>query len=214
MDPIISKYEYQEFEELNWCKKEGIMYQRDMSKSVKYDNNYYQKYVNYENTDISKKINQGRKNITEKYCLSVLDIGIGSGEFIKNSGIKVYGFDINEKAIEWLNNLGLFLDPYKEMPKVDGLSFWDSLEHIPNPNDLLSLFKPDQYAFVSVPTFTDLSKVKNNKHYRPDEHYYYFTIDGMIRSMKDSNFELIEVDDFETQAGREDITTFVFRKLI
>ena len=40
MDPIISKYEYCKLEELNWCKKECIAYQRDMSKSVKYDDNY------------------------------------------------------------------------------------------------------------------------------------------------------------------------------
>ena len=213
MDPIISKYEYCKLEELNWCKKECIAYQRDMSKSVKYDDNYYQKYVNYEDTDISKKINKVRKNITEKYCSSILDIGIGSGEFIKNSRIKAYGFDINKKAIEWLNDLNLFLDPYKEMPKVDGLSFWDSIEHMPNPNSLLSLFAPDQYAFISIPTFADFSNIQNNKHYRPDEHYYYFTIGGMIRYMKDSNFELIEFNDFETQAGREDITTFVFKKL-
>ena len=98
------------------------------------------------------------------------------------------------------------------MPEVDGLSFWDSLEHIPNPNALLSLMRSGQYAFIALPIFEDLEKVKQSKHYKPNEHYYYFSKDGMIKYMQDSNFTLIEITDDESQAGREGILTFVFLK--
>lgn len=206
------KYEASDIEEFNWCKEEGIIYQKDMSHSIKYDKEYYQKYVNFQNTEISKKINIGRKNITEKYCGSVLDMGIGSGEFIRNCQIKAYGFDINECAIKWLKDLNLFVNPYENMPNVDGMTFWDSLEHMTNPNAILSLFKKNQYALISLPTFDNMPNIKNSKHYRPNEHYYYFTIDGMLKYMNDSGFQVIEIDDFETKAGRESITTFVFRK--
>ena len=55
-------------------------------------------------------------------------------------------------------------------------------------------------------------QIKNSKHYRPNEHYYYFTSYGLINYMKDSDFDLIKLDDFETKAGREEILTFVFVK--
>lgn len=211
MDLIIEKYIATAFDELSWCKAEGIMYQTDMTQSVDYGIDYYKNYVTLEATEIANKLNACRTAITQKYCNSILDIGIGSGEFIRSSSIKVYGFDINPIAIKWLQDQELYLDPYVEMPNVEGLSFWDSLEHIPNPNALLSLIKDGQYAFISLPIFEDLEKIKQSKHYKPNEHYYYFTKDGMIKYMTDSNFKLIEINDDESKAGRENILTFVFQ---
>jgi hypothetical protein len=212
MDPIIKQYKTIEFDELLYCENEGIMYQADMSLSVEYDAEYYKKYVNYENTEISKKLNLGRRHITEKYCNSILDIGIGSGEFIKSSKIKVFGFDINPLAIQWLQEQNIFVDPNQQMPDVSGLTFWDSLEHIPNPSSILELVKKEQYVFISMPIFEDLTQLKQSKHYRPNEHYYYFTIKGMTKYMMDLNFSLIEISDFESKSGRQDILTFVFKK--
>ena len=212
MDPIISQYEFVPFYELCWCFKQGIMYQADMSQSVEYGEDYFNKYVGYEQTDISFKLNHFRTKITEKYCSSILDIGVGSGEFIKNSRIQTLGYDINPKAAEWLKEKNIFLDPYKCEIETCGLCFWDSIEHIPNPGGILSLVKQKQYVFISIPIFNDLQKIKTSKHYRPNEHYYYFTENGMINYMKDSNFNLVEIDDSETKAGREDIKTFVFIK--
>lgn len=212
MDKVIEKYWCVPFNELNYCPNEGIMYQRDMTLSVEYDKDYFNKYINYENTSIANKINHGRTSITEKYCNSILDIGIGSGEFIKSSKIKTYGFDINSMAIDWLKEKDIFANPYEKMPDVTGLTFWDSLEHIPKPSDLLSLIPSNFYIFISMPIISDLIRITENKHYKPNEHYYYFTSNGMIKWMKDSNFSLIEMSDFETKSGREEITTFVFKK--
>lgn len=212
MDSVIASYKNVPFDELNYCYEHGIMYQRDMTTSVEYDKHYMETYVRLENTDIARKLNAGRKAITDKWCSSLLDIGIGSGEFIKASGLVVYGYDINPVAVRWLRENGLYKDPYAEMPKVNGLTFWDSLEHIPNPGALLYLVPKDYYAFISMPIFTDLTRVRRSKHYKPNEHYYYFTSNGMIKYMTDSGFSLVEMSDFETRSGREDILTFVFRK--
>lgn len=212
IDPIIGSYSSIPFAELNWCNEQGVMYQRDMSASVEYDKDYFNKYIGYDSTNIAVTLNAGRTKITQKYCKSLLDIGIGSGRFIKESSIPVFGFDINQVAINWLKSQNLFVDPYKSMPDVEGLTFWDSLEHIPNPNELISLMHSGQYAFISIPIFVDLIKVKESKHYRPNEHYYYFTASGLIKYMDDSGFDIIEVDQFEIEAGREDVFTFVFRK--
>lgn len=212
MDRVIKQYWSIPFNELNYCPNEGIMYQRDMTTSVEYDKDYFEKYIKYENTNIAKGLNEGRTAITEKYCRSILDIGIGSGEFIKASKIKVFGFDINPLAVKWLEENNIFADPYKNMPDVNGFTFWDSLEHIPNPHELISLIPSGFYIFISMPILNDLTKIRNSKHYKPNEHYYYFTSNGMIKWMQDYGFTLIEMSDFETRSGREDITTFVFNK--
>lgn len=212
MDSVIKNYPCVPFDELSYCYQHGIVYQTDMSSPVAYDNKYFENYVRLENTEISRKLNKGRTSITQKHCESVLDIGVGSGEFIKQSNIRVYGYDINPVAIKWLKEEGLYVDPYAKFPQVQGVTFWDAIEHIPNPNLLLSKFSKGCLAFISIPIFTDLTWLKKSKHYKPNEHFYYFTTDGMIKFMTDSGFSLVELSDYETRAGREDIFTFVFRK--
>ena len=56
MEFIKENYKFAEYQELNYCYENGIMYQRDMSVSVDYAEEYYEKYVSYENTEISKKL--------------------------------------------------------------------------------------------------------------------------------------------------------------
>jgi hypothetical protein len=210
MDPIISKYPFVPFGELNYCHTHGLLYQQDMSRSVKYDKHYFETYVRLENTEIARKLNEGRTSLTEKYCDKLLDVGVGSGEFIKSSNVRVLGYDINPVAVKWLKKEGLYADPYAKMPAVKGITLWDTLEHIPNPAELLSRINRDCYLFVSLPIFDNLLGVRQSKHYKPDEHYYYWTASGLIDYMKEHSLELVEISDHETRAGRESILTFVF----
>lgn len=190
------------------------MYQRDMSAPIEYDEKYFQHYVECEDTEIARKLNEARISLSHKYCNCILDMGIGSGEFIKKSTAKMYGYDVNDVAIEWLLGKNIWANPYEEIPEdVEGLTFWDVLEHIRQPSELLKLVRPGTFVFISLPTFTDLTKVRTSKHYKPNEHLYYYSITGLIKFMAFCNFELIELSDAETKAGRQDITSFVFRKL-
>jgi hypothetical protein len=192
---------------------DGIATQKDKTKSVEYSENYFEKYVKYEGTPIAVALNNSRVTITEKYCKNtLLDIGIGSGEFIKLSNIKVYGFDINPYGVEWLKSKGLFVNPYEETVNVEGWTFWDSLEHFPEPQDILTKILPTQYTFISIPIFDNILTIKQSKHYRENEHYYYFTASGLISYMEKSGFTFIEQLDSEIKAGRKDILTFVFLK--
>lgn len=209
MDHIISQYASVPFGELNLA--DGLLYQRDVV-TIPYDKDYYEKYISYEDTEIAKKINKSRTSITRKYCQTLLDIGIGSGEFIKKSKLKVFGYDINNYGVNWLTEKGLFLDPYKEcLKEVEGVCFWDSLEHIPKPSLLLEIIR-DKFVFISIPIFENLLKVRESKHYRPNEHLYYFTSKGLIAYMKVFGFKLVEISDAEIIAGREDVYTFVFNQ--
>lgn len=181
---------------------------------VLYEKNYFEKYKNYENTEISKKLIKHRTNLVKKYSNNnVLDFGIGSGEFIKNLDNFCYGFDINPFGIQWLNEKALFLDPYQEdISHISVITFWDSLEHLKNPKIILDKILPKQIICISIPIFKDLFKIKESKHYRPGEHFFYATIPGIIRYMKESNLEILEISDQEIEAGREDIYSFVFKK--
>jgi len=203
-------------EDLIYCPEHGIMYQKDMSLSVDYGKEYFEKYIRYEDTPIARKLNFFRIKIAEKYSFnSLLDVGIGSGEFIKNfnGNRNVFGYDINAYAISWLKERKIYINPYKSIPScVDCITFFDSLEHMKNPGCLLDRIKNDTYVIISIPIFKNLLNLKRSKHYRPNEHYYYFTLDGFVWYMEQKNFNFLEFCDCEIKAGREDIFTFVFIK--
>ena len=159
-----------------------------------------------EQTDIGKTLNQARVNIVKEYEWNeIIDIGIGSGAFIKEFS-NAYGFDINPNAIEWLKQN----NKWKEPSNVDAMSFWDSLEHIHNPTELLGNIK--KYAFVSCPIYTDKDHILRSKHFRPDEHCWYWTYEGLIKFMSNFGFYLLEYSNIETLIGREDIGSFTFKR--
>jgi hypothetical protein len=209
-----------DFGDLWVLEEQEIAYQKDISKLVDYNSEYFDKYIHYEGTELANKINDGRIALSTKYAApisSVLDIGIGSGEFIKTGYKKTktlfYGFDINSKAIVWLKNMRLWVDPYDHIhANMNVICCWDSLEHMPDPEKFLNVFKSGMYLITSIPIFKNIWKIKDSKHYRPGEHLVYFTDKGLKNYLGMYDFEFIEHQDFEIQAGREAIETFVFQK--
>ncbi len=214
MDPIICGYPSVRYDDHHRiCPNIGIMYQDVIEEIVPYNRDYFEKYIGYEGKDIANRLNAFRTRFTEKRCRSLLDIGIGSGEFIKKSEIPVYGYDINPFAIEWLQERGLYRDPYRDsLDDIDGITLWDVLEHLGEPGELLKRFNPGQYLFISIPIFEDLNHVTSSKHFRRSEHLLYMDVHGLKRYLHDSGFELLEVSDEEVKAGREGIGSFVFVK--
>jgi hypothetical protein len=213
MDEIIGKYPHVPFGELNYVFKYGILYQRDMTISVSYDEGYFQHYVELEDSEIAIKLNKGRVALSHKYCDCLLDIGIGSGEFIMKSTAKMYGFDINPVGVVWLKNRYLWADPYDNIPAdVEGITLWDTMEHIPEPTKLMKQVRSGMYVFISLPIVENLMKVRQSKHFKENEHYYYWSVPGMIAYMNDVGFDFVEISDHETTVGRENILSFVFIK--
>lgn len=191
-------------EKLLWLPEFGIGYYP--VEDQPYDEQYWQKYLAMEQTDIGKTLNQARVNMVKEYEWNeIIDIGIGSGAFIKEFS-NAYGFDINPNAIEWLKQN----NKWKEPSNVDAMSFWDSLEHIHNPTELLGNI--NKYAFVSCPIYTDKDHILRSKHFRPDEHCWYWTYQGLIKFMSNFGFYLLEYSNIETLIGREDIGSFTFKR--
>lgn len=190
---------------LNWLPESGIGYYPVTEQP--YGLEYFQKYVNMEDTPIGKALNEARINLVNKYTDSdVLDIGIGSGAFVK-ARANTYGYDINPYAIEWL----IEHDKYRGIVRgADALTFWDSLEHIHNPTTHLQGAK--RFVFVSCPIYRDVDHILKSKHFRPDEHCWYWTHEGLQLFLWQYGFEMLEHNTMETEIGREDIGSYVFKR--
>lgn len=187
---------------LFWNEELGIGY-LEVTDSP-YDKEYFEKYVSYESNNMANELNKARQALANKYSHDeLLDIGVGSGIFIRDLD-NAYGYDINPTAIEYLKSINKWMEPRE----IDMMTFWDSLEHISEPEDLLELV--NKYVIISTPIYDDKEHVLKSKHFRPDEHCWYFTIHGMIHFMNQRGFKCVEYNRMESNLGREDIGTFVF----
>ena len=195
----------------------GIAYQADMTITASYDEAYFDKCAGYEGQAIANRINAGRVALVEKYTGKpgnpqsphVLDIGVGSGEFIRARGEGTFGYDVNPKAANRLKVDGLWRD---DIHCFKAYTFWDVLEHVPEPDHYFRRMAEGSYLFTSLPIFDDLRRIRDSKHYRPGEHLYYWTEQGFIDWMALYRFRLLEVSDHETQAGRDSIKSFAFKR--
>lgn len=191
------------------CPLHGVAFQADMTVTAEYDEDYYNKCASYEGAEIARKINAGRVALVNKYYEgSALDIGIGSGEFIK-SRPNTYGYDINPAAERWLKSFGLWAQEFSDF---HAFTLWDVIEHVPEPEDYFSRMPQGSFLFTSIPIFKDLFRIRESRHYRPGEHLYYWTESGFRSWMFYHGFTLLERQTFEMDAGRDSIYSFAFKK--
>lgn len=175
-----------------------------------YDAAYFAKYEGYAATPLGVKLNDERLALVRRYMhpeLPLVDVGIGCGQFVQ-SRPGARGFDVNPTGVEWLKSRGLWHDPYKA--PCYALTFWDSLEHVEHLGVLLQA--ATDRVFVSLPIFRDREHVLASKHFRPDEHFWYFTRRGFVKTMAGMGFDLLENNDHESRLGREGIESFAFRR--
>lgn len=192
---------------LAWFPERGIGFY-PVNSNV-YDDSYFEKYEHYADTDRGEQITRARVELVRRHYMGpVLDVGIGSGHFIENMQDAV-GYDINPRAVMWLNDRGRYQDPYTGK-LFAAMTFWDSLEHLDDPRKILKA--AGLWVFISMPIYEGLEHLITSKHYRKDEHFWYFTERGLITWFKDQGFVLRESSDIETRIGRQDIKSFAFRR--
>lgn len=200
---------------LSWDAEKEIGYYP--VKNPIYDDDYFKRVQKNDHSPIVDALNDFRKFIVNSYVSSngngglVLDFGAGSGIFMRRRG-NCQGFDFCEKSKQRLKSDGLFFNPYIEnLEKFKAITFFDSFEHIQEPDLILSRIG-NQYVFVTLPIFKDKEHILRSKHFKPKEHFWYFTFQGFVRYMNERGFALLSSSDQETKIGREDIMTFVFRR--
>lgn len=181
-------------------------------RNSKYDAAYYRRYVTYSETTFGVALNSLRVGFVSKYLPAtdkLVDIGACDGAFIRARGGPSFGYDINPVSQSMLIRKGYWRD-ITQMSTIENASFWDSLEHIFNPFEVVN--KVRRFCFVSIPVFRDSEHILMSKHFRPDEHYWYFTKAGLINLFWEAGFVCIDMNDMETSLGRVDIGTFVFKR--
>lgn len=211
MDRFIEAFESIADDDLMLCPEHGVAYQRDMTERVPYDESYFNKCLGYEDQAIAIKINAGRIDLVNRHAgvaTQVLDVGVGSGEFIKKRPF-TFGHDVNPKAVEWLKSWERWSYDFSTFA---AFTFWDVIEHVEDPNCYFNQIKPGAFLFTSLPIFSDINRIRGSRHYRPGEHLYYWTESGFVEWMGCYGFELLERADFEIHAGRDSILSFAFQR--
>lgn len=192
-----------------WLPEVGIGHYPVRAEDTPYDAAYFEKYERMADTGMGRTLTQARVDLVARHHTGdVLDVGIGCGQFVSAMpGAK--GFDVNPAGVEWLTRRDLYRDLYRG--HYEALTFWDSLEHI---HDIArAVCQSGKWVFTSLPIFTGPEHVLRSRHFRPDEHIWYFTDRGIRWWFAEQGFECVEHSTMESDLGREDIGTYAFRRI-
>jgi hypothetical protein len=176
-----------------------------------YDAAYFEKYAGYAETDMGRAITAARVALVDRHAPDaiVVDIGIGCGAFVA-ARAATFGFDINPAGVAWLEARGRFWDP--ALHAADALTFWDALEHIPHAAALLG--RAREWVFCTLPIVPgDGPPPPDWRHFRRDEHCWYWTRAGFLRWMEEQGFACVEHNTAESLLGRADSESFAFRRV-
>lgn len=193
---------------LVWLPERGVGYYPVVDKP--YDDAYWQRYREMDETQMGADLTAHRikflQNVAGEVPSMLVDIGIGGGRFCREAGCM--GHDVNPAAERWLRDNGKLWLP--DGAAAYAMTFWDSFEHIHNPAALLE--KCAEWVFMSMPIYDNSEHILRSKHFRKDEHCWYFTEAGLRWFMDQHGWTLVSTDYFETFLGREDIGSFAFRR--
>jgi len=151
---------------------------------------------------------------------TILDVGYGNGSFLDEchaNGCKTYGYDISTYPVSPEHSI-IQSEKVLASLQFDAITFFDSLEHIPQHLEFLTKLKA-KCIMVSVPWYhPELGEAwfSSWKHRRPDEHLHHFSRSGLIKMFDSIGFKCLETTDIEDQIrgeyspGVENILTATF----
>lgn len=193
---------------LVWLPELG-MGRYPVPKDRPYDADYFSRYQELADTDLGRELTAARiRLVARHYTGPVLDVGIGAGQFV-TARPETKGYDVNPAGVEWLKERGAWANLYRD--RYPALTFWDSLEHIDRPD--VAVARAEKWVFVSVPIFSGAEHIIRSRHFRRDEHIWYWTHDGLVAWFGEQGFELMESNGIETQLGREGIGSYAFARV-
>jgi len=146
-------------------------------------------------------------NVIQKYHptgKSILDYGTATGEFLdylQQKSFKVSGVEPNKKARERANLLlkntvSVSIDDVNE--KVDIISLWHVLEHIPNPDELIkkleSKLQKEGIIVVAVPNFKSYDAQYYQQYwaaYDVPRHLWHFSSSAIQKLFAKHNMKLV-----------------------
>lgn len=215
MDPYIARMPARRERDLMFCEDAGLAYQAEMALGrAAYGDAYMAKFAEYD-PQIEREVNMGRANFVARHAgelARVLDWGCGSGAFLRlaqASGMDCAGYEVIPAAAAWLKKEHVYAEDVSEF---DALCLWDVLEHLEEPGRVIGRVRPGAMLFVSLPVFPQLKTIRASRHYRPGEHLYYFTANGLAAWLRRYGYWLAGTSDHEVRAGRDSIGAYAFER--
>jgi SAM-dependent methyltransferase len=187
------------YEDYCYDSRFRVFRQKDLIVTVNYDTNYVKKYENPNYKNFSEALDNKRSLFVARYTngRKVLDFGCGVGDFVKcsrNLGLDCYGWDIANYPLEFkVSEREVFGWEW------DVVTFFDSLEHVPDPVSLMRELKT-RYIVISLPEChfpEDPDWFMNWKHRKPGEHLWHFDRRGLDEFMKYVGFRRIVHSNYE-----------------
>lgn len=140
---------------------------------------------------------------------SLLDYGCGSGEFLAymdKRGWKVFGMEPSALARDRANQLlgaerRLVEEKLEDIEhkKLDVITLWHVLEHVPDPNKLLTdlklLLADDGLIYIAVPNFESFDAQYYGKYwagYDVPRHFWHFSHSTLQRLLSNRGFAIRE----------------------
>ena len=202
LDMLITFPQPKEGELSKYYKSEAYISHTDASKSL-FDK-VYQTVKNYTIKQKIKLINS--LNSENK---TILDIGCGTGDFLKackKDGWKIIGIEPDEGArnltikkteISIHTNIEELVENTSN--KFDVITMWHVLEHVPNLqeyiNSLKNLLKPNGVLIIAVPNYKSYDAVYYGKFwaaYDVPRHLWHFSQKSINLLFKDIGLELVK----------------------
>lgn len=178
-----------------------------------YNQSYRDKFIAQAATPLGKAIYHSRWALILRYVQNgnILDYGSGPGSFNAHGpdSFNRFNYDINptcgfnEKA--WLTGT-----------KINHLTMWDSIEHIPDFYGTIKEINAD-WVFLSTPNILSIyESVETWKHTRLGEHIHHFEPVGLRVIFEDLGYEHVETnyDEGKLRDPKRPsaIVTMVFKK--
>lgn len=185
--------------------------------SYNYDAHFFNRCKHQESIVINKQIVQWRIKQVQKAIsyrklkTYVVDVGIGSGHFLKElhrtTPLIAHGVDINEEAIKWLHQQHWWV---VNNQRYQVMTFWNSFQYIPVPQRYIEDYKPC-FVVMSLPIFRSKEDACHSVLLDINKVYWYCSRAGLIEWMRRLGYGLLsEYDNERTQFHQRLMSTFVF----
>lgn len=195
--------------DLHICHRCGLVSSDIPPDKTIYDRSYCLKYERYAATKTGNEIDRIRFDTVQDALREapLLDFGCGHGSFITYCRIKRFkadGFDINPHS-EY-TDLSVLFNGHQTV------TFWDSLEHLAKPKQLILGLKP-KYLFISTPSIDDVKGQDLTRwhHYYPGEHVHYFCAKSLVNLLDVCGHEEIvchyKESEYRKSGGKKNIIT-------